>query len=834
MRLLALARTIAEREIRGALRPLLLVVASLAIGVGTIAAVGVFAEALRETVRRDARMLLGGDLELENANRPVPADELARLLGPDARISTVVHTTALVATPEGRRLAVALKAVDEAWPLLGAVELDPPIPLAEALVRSGTVVAPDLLSRLGVRVGDRLRLGALELEIRGVVRREPDRLVGFAGLGPRLVVSRETAEAAEIVRPGALLRFEHRALVPEERLPEILERLRAREPEASWRLRTAAAVEPSFARFSDRLASYLTLAGLAALLLGGLGIALSVSAYLASRRPTIAVLKALGATSTEVEAAYGSLLGAAVAVAIALGLAAGQLAAALLASLAEGWVPLRAEVGLHLRPLVLAAAAGLFTAIFFAALPFARIREISAGNLLRGDSAATRRRRQPWPALAIGAAGLVGFSALAVDRWPLALAFFAGAGATTALLFGLGRSLLALAARSLATAPVAVRLAARGLARERSGALPAIVGLGTGLGALVTVVLLEANLSREIEARLAQRAPSHIVLDIQPDQWQRFERLLAETPEAELLQWAPVLRARITKIKGEPVDRATIAEHVRWTVDRDRGLTWRAEPPPGAELLAGRWWPPDYAGPPLVSIEGEVARGYGVEVGDKLAFNVLGRTIEAEIANIRREVDWTSGRLEFVFVLSPGVLERAPHVRIAALALTPRAADAFLDRLARELPNATPIEVGTIARTLEELLGKIGLAVRSVAGVLLVSGSMVLAASLFLARRRHLRDTVLFKLLGAPKGQILRVLACEQLLLAAIAALVGPVAGGLAAWGIARFVFAIEWQIAWPPLLFVSAAVFSLVFAIGALSVWRLSNRSVAEALRMP
>ena len=831
---LALAWTIARRELRGAFRPLLVVLLSLAIGVATIATVGVLAESVRDSVRRDARALLGGDFVLESANLPVADDDLERFFGPDARLSTTVRTTALVTGPDGRRLAVAVKAVDAAWPLLGSVELDPPIPIATALEGDGAVVEAPLMARLGVGIGDRLLLGETSVRISAAILREPDRLAGFAGFGPRLLVNERTAERAGLIRPGALLRYEHRALVPQRELEPVLARLRALEPDANWRLRTAAMVEPSVARFSDRLASYLMLAGVASLIVGGLGMALAVSGYLASRRPSIAVLKALGATAGEVDAVYGVLLGAVTVSGVGLGLVVGQLVPFLLAAGLSRLLPIPIQAGFHLEPLILAAATGLATAALFAGWPLATAREVSAASLLRAEVEPIRE----WPRgsrlglLGLVALGLAGLVVASVDRPLLGVLFVGGALATITLLAGLGRILLLLVVPLFARAPVTLRLAARNLSRRGSGSLPVLVGFGAGLGALVTIGLVEANVRRELGVRLAERAPSHVVIDIQPDQWEPFQRLVAETPGAILLQSAPTLRARITRIKGEPVDRAQVAEHVRWTIDRDRGLTWQATPPPGTELLAGSWWPPDYVGPPLVSIEGEVARGYGVGVGDTLAFNVLGRTLEARIANIRREVNWAAGRLDFVFVLSPGVIDKAPHVRIAALELATSTAPQFLDRLARELPNATPIEVGSIARELGASLEKIALAIRIVAGITLLSGALVLAAALSAAHRRHVQQTVLLKILGAPRSQILRILLVEHLMLAGLAGVAAIVAGGLVAWAIVRFAFGMDWNVTWAPPVLVLALATVLALSIGAASAWRLLGRPAASVLR--
>ncbi len=434
--------------------------------------------------------------------------------------------------------------------------------------------------------------------------------------------------------------------------------------------------------------------------------------------------------------------------------------------------------------------------------------------------------------LALAAGLLVALVTAGVDRPMLGLVFAAGMLVAMVALAAIGRLLLMLAARWLEAAPLALRLAARNLSRPASGALPALMGLGGGLGVLVTIGLLEANLLRELELRLTERAPSHVVIDIQPDQWEPFARRVAEVPGATILQAAPTLRARVVRIKGQPVEQVEVAPHVRWTIEGDRGLTWQATPPPGTELVAGSWWPADYDGPPLLSIEAEVARGYGVGVGDRIAFNVLGRVIEAEIANVRREVDWGSGRLDFVFVLSPGVIDRAPHVRIAAIDVPSEQVAALLDRLAAELPNVTPIEIGTVVREVAATLERIAGAVRLVAAVTLLAGLMVLAAALQAARRRHLQQTVLFKILGASRRQILGIFLSEQLLLALLAGCAGSLLGIAAAWVVVRRVLELGWTLPLESPLVVVTATTLAVLVVSVIGVRRLLGRSAAAALR--
>ena len=542
-----------------------------------------------------------------------------------------------------------MKGVDEGWPLVGSVVRDPAISVREALAEDGAIAEPSLMARLGVAIGDRLQVGETSVRITAALLREPDRLGSFFTFGPRLVVSDRTVEKAGSTRPGVLLRYEHRAIVPPGELVQLVQKLRELEAEADWRLRTAAAVEPSVGRFTDQLASYLTLAGVASLVVGGLGVGLAVSSYLANRRNTIAVFavfKVVGAKAAEVDLAYPLLIGIVAASGIGLGLVAGGLLPFFLAAALSGNLPVSVEAGFHVEPLLLAAMTGALAATLFAGRPLATAHAVSAASLLRAEVAPTRRI----PGIArlatrgLVAVALAGSVVASVDRPFLGLVFAAGTVVTMAFLAGLGSCLLALAVPAFSNAPLAWRLAARNLSRRTSGALPVLVGLGAGLGTLVTIGLVEANIARVLTVELTQRAPSHVVIDIQTEQWERFKRIVADIPGAALLQSAPALRGIVTRIKGEAADRAQVAEHVRWTIDRERGLTWQATPPAGIELLAGSWWPESYAGPPLVSIEGKVARGYGVDVGDMPTFNVLRRTIEARVANVRRELVWSAGR----------------------------------------------------------------------------------------------------------------------------------------------------------------------------------------------
>jgi putative ABC transport system permease protein len=346
------------------------------------------------------------------------------------------------------------------------------------------------------------------------------------------------------------------------------------------------------------------------------------------------------------------------------------------------------------------------------------------------------------------------------------------------------------------------------------------------------VGLLAANLRNEVAQQLPTEAPDLFFIDIQPQQREPLAGLLAGYQGAELRQLLPSLRARVLRIAGRPATEANVAPGVAWTVSRDRGLTYAATMPAGSELLQGAWWPADYQGPPLLSVDEEIANGYRVGLGDTIAFNVLGRTIEARIANIRREVDWSGGRLDFLFVLNPGALAGAPHTFVAS-ADVPAAEEAdLLNRLATALPNVTPISLRDLIARAIEVLGRVELAVRIVAGLTLGGGVLALAGGIAAARERQRYETVLLKVLGARRPVLIRAFLVEYLVIGVAVALVGGFLGSLAAWLVVTQIMHLAWVSA--PLVLAGVVLLTVgaTLVVGAAGLWRLVGLPPAAVLR--
>lgn len=830
---IAAAWRLARRELRGGWRGLVVFLACLVLGVGAIAAVGVINAAVVAGLERDAAALLGGDLRIQNVNAPLEPDQLAALTPQGARVSQAVRTN-VMASANGRRVVSALKAVDEAYPLYGGIELEPPMPLADALDDGGVVVERGLLARLGLEVGDSVQIGEGDFVIRAVIVREPDRLGSFIGIGPRSLIALEELARTEAILPGSLARYSYRFALPESMAAgPVVARLQARSADASWRVRGAADVQPSVARFTDRLASYLTIAGLTALLIGGVGVALAVQNYLAGKVATIATLKCLGAPSGLVFRVYLLQVLALASIGILLGLLLGQAAPLALRLLPEGalWVPL--IQGFYPVPLLIAAGCGYLAALTFTLWPLQRAREVSAAGIFRALVAPARLLLPARDALALGLclAALAGLALIGVGDRLLGSVFIGVALVAALALTGLAHGLLALVGRLGGVTRATLRMALANLRRPGSGSAGVVTALGAALAVLTTVALLQHNLVTELEQNLPQRAPAFFFIDIQPDQMARFEEIVAETEGATLIESAPMVRGRVVRIDGRPVDEVEIDPEVQWTVRRDRGITFAAGQPAHADLRAGQWWPRDHDGPPLVSVDEEVARGYGVGIGDTLAFNVLGRVIEAKIASTR-EVAWEQGGMNWLFVFSPGIFETAPYTWVATVE-SPQAVDArLIDAVADELPNVTPISVREVVGQLGEALAKIGLAVTAVGGVTLASGILVLAGAIAAARRRHLYESVILKVLGARRIDLLRIFVLEYLGIGLAAAVAGGLLGTLGAWIVVVFVMDLSWSFSLVAVLEVLLIALAVTLVAGFVGTWRLLGRPAAPILR--
>jgi putative ABC transport system permease protein len=347
---------------------------------------------------------------------------------------------------------------------------------------------------------------------------------------------------------------------------------------------------------------------------------------------------------------------------------------------------------------------------------------------------------------------------------------------------------------------------------------------------MVAVALVQGNLAVEIDDRLAEHAPADFFIDIQPDQLAGFEAIVRSVPGAGFEQ-VPMLRGRITRLNGEPVETARVDPEAQWALRNDRGLTYAATPPKGSRVVAGAWWPADYQGPPLVSFDAALARGMGLQVGDTLSVNLLGREITARIANLR-QIDWVRLGINFAIVFAPGTLEAAPQTHLAAIYAGPEQAEQLVRQITERFPNISAIPVREALALVTRTVATIGDALRLVALVTLAAGALVLGGAVAASHRRRVYDAVLLKVLGATRRTVAASFLIEHLVLGLATALVAAAIGTLAVWGLVAGPMNSEWVFLPGPVLLTAAAGVALTMALGFAGTWRALGARPARYLR--
>jgi len=813
----------AVRELRGGLRGFYVFIACIALGVMAIAGVGSFSRALTDGLSREGRIILGGDVSFSLTHREATAAERG-FLQRQGDVSVGATMRAMARTTDGRSALVELKAVDDFYPLYGAVRLDPAGSLAAPLAPRdgvfGAAADPALLARLDLSRGSRITVGTATIEITAILRNEPDKLAGGIGFGPRLMISEQALRATGLLQPGSLVRWHYRLRVPNgsDRAGAAAVDAAGRElPDAGWEIRTRTNASPALERNVERFTQYLTLVGLTALLVGGVGVANAVKSHLDRRRDVIATLKSLGATGGRVFAIYlfQVLLLATIGAAIGLVIGAGLPFA--ISAAFGGSIPLPISPALHGDELALAFGYGLLTSLAFALWPLGRAHDVPVSELFRAAVAPERRwpRKRYVAAAALVVAALAGAAIwMAYDR-RIAAIFVASAAAVFLALHLVALLLMAIARRLPQTRFTALRLAIANI--HRPGALtPTIVlSLGLGLALLVTVIEIDGNLRRQFMAALPDRAPSFYFIDIQSADAARFDEFLRRSAPDAKIEQVPMLRGRLVSANGIRAEDLKPAPNIAWVLQSDRGITYAAEPPAGSRLVAGDWWGPGYRGPPQVSLERKIAEGLNLKIGDPIVVNVLGRNLTATIANLR-EVDWQGLGINFVLLFSPNTLAGAPHTHIATLTYPgggdPASEVALLKSVAEAFPSVTTVRVKDALDAIGDLVRNLALAVRGASIVALVAAVLVLGGALAAGHRHRVYDAVVLKTLGATRTRLIGAYALEYLLLGSATALFGVAAGSVAAWLVVTSVMNLSYV--WQPGPALAAAFGALIVTV--------------------
>ncbi len=880
----------AWRETRAAWRHFLYFLVCIAVGVGALVAVSLFGANVDRAVSKEARGLLGGDLEVR----------LSRSIGPPGRAAldslsdrglTITHVSELVAMaaradrfPGGGQLTqiVELKAVEPHYPLYGSLRLEPAKVLANLLLVDphrcpgeecfGAVVQESLLIRMKLDVGDRLKIGQSLFVITGVVRTEPDRTANAFSLGPRVLISQEALRAALLVQPGSRIRERYLVKIPASMPPEpLVYELRGRLASESARVAGYRDAQPQLKQFLEQLTRYLGLIGLTALFVGGLGVATSIHAFVREKLNTIAILKTIGADSATVIGTYllqalllgsaGSLIGLVIGILLQQGLP--WVVAGLLASDLLDQLGFTAELNsTSLIPLGKGLALGLLSTLLFTLWPLLTIRDIKPAMIFRRDivpfaSTESGDTVRSWVkrlmkdrvkgGLSFGIGlGLALLSIWQAGSWKVGLVFL-GAFVAAVLLLGVSAWIvLRLLNRWPRPDSLILRQAFGNIMRPGSQAVSITIAIGIGVMVVVTVSLVERSLLQQVGDNRPTEAPTFFFIDIQPDQREGFASLMRARLGGQSPQLTPLVRSRLSALKGKPIMlEATSEEEERkqqvaekderrknWYYSREYVLTFLEVLPKGNDIVQGQWWNPgQVGGKPLVSIEEEAAKSLGLTVGDTLEVDVQGVPITGEVSSIRK-VDWGNFSTNFYMIFSPGALDGAPMTYVATVHVSPSEEVALQEAVVESFPNVTAINVGDVLDGFARMLDRLSLAIRAVALFCVLSGALVMAAALAATRYRRLYESVILKAMGATRSMIARSFAVEYAFLGAIGGLLGSgLASGLS-WAVLATVFDLSWSLQPPVLAMGCLATIALTMLVGFLSTYRILGQPPLSVLR--
>lgn len=831
-----LAAKLAWREVRGGLGALRLLFLCLLLGVLAMAGVGSLSSSIVAGLAEQGQVILGGDVEARLTQREPTPEERAALAGYGGEVSDSVRMRAMVRGESGagadRQLLGELKAVDGGWPLYGSAALKGGGGNAgvQAALSKGAVVSEALADQLGLKPGDLVSIGEAKMPVAAILTVEPDRAGEGFTLGPSVLISKDRLASTGLVQPGSLYRWHVRLKLPEGINPaEVTADLDRRFPEAGWRLADRRDGAPGVRRFVERLGQFLTLVSLTALAVAGVGVGNGVQSYLDRKAGTIATLKALGAPARLIRRAYLLLTGGVALAAAMAGALLGALVPYVVVAVAGDALPVPPVLGFHPLPMLAAIAFGLLVAFAFATAPLARASALPAQRMFRGSVEAW-----PWPsgrslAVALGAGGAVAALALLQSaEKSFALGFLGGAAVVLLLLFGLGTLVKRVAARLPRPNGVLPRLALANVHRPGAMTRQLVVALGLGLSLFATLAFIETSFNAELKRTVPAKAPAFFLLDLPREDRARFVAMLPAGSETRLV---PSLRGPVVAVNGVPASEIKEVPEGSYVLRGDRGLTYSADLPPGNRLVAGKWWPKDYAGPPLVSMDAEQAGLLGLKVGDSITVSVLGVEITATIASLR-EVDWDSMGFNFVLVYDPATLRDAPYSYMATIS-PPQADEAgFTGKISRAFPTVSVIRVKDVLGEVGALVEQMGVAVRAAASVAILAGIAVLVGALAAQSRARTADNVIMKTLGATRRQLMSAAAMEYAALGLLVAGIALLLGGAAGYVVVTQVLKFDWKPDWGAALLTVLLGAAATLALGLAGAWRTLGVKVARALR--
>ena len=799
----------AVRETRSSWRRLLFFFICIAIGVAAIVALRSVIQSVRGVFGAEAKSLIAADV-LIGTSRDWTAEARQtierRLSDAGGAERTETIETPTMVRPADRSRPVAkmaeLRAVQKAFPLYGRVDLQGGQPYTHALVEGhGALVRPELLTSIGVSVGDQIAIGQATFTIRGLVTKEPGRGMGEFSLGPRVIIDYDDLSSTGLLGFGSRARRMILVKMPEERVESLVLTLREDFKEEFINTRSYRSTEDQVGRDFDRAENYLSLVGLIIVILGGIAVSSVTRVFILQKIRSIAVLKCVGARSGQIIAVYvlqvmtlglaGSLLG--------VGMAQGAIAAIPLALGSSTSILAQAHYGVTWSAAVQGVGIGVLVSLLFSVVPLLQVRFIKPSLLLRDEAT---RRRSDWTSIGVLVAvslALVTLTAWQASSLKVGVVVCSGFAGLAVILHFAGRGLITLVAPLASSRSFPLRHAVLHLSRPGNQTRVILLAVGLGAFFIVGVRSLQASLLSEFSIQVAADAPDMFLLDIQRGQADGMRAFLGGRPHgAGEFQLIPVLRARVVGVSGRETTLEGVDE-VRQkgaSLGREFTITYRDHLEANERVVEGAFW----SGPSPdaeVSIERVIAERSRIHVGDTMRFGILGRSISPRVTSIR-DVEWREARNGgFVFVFRPGALDQAPQTSVAPLKgpASPAERARFQHDLVERFPNVSVIDFHEVLETIRDVMSKVTLAITVVGGLVLLSGVLILIGAVAMTKFQRVYEAAVFKTLGANTRTISRMLLFEYGVLGSLAGLIGSLGAIVLTWGVSRYALEIPWRV---------------------------------------
>lgn len=800
-----------------------LVIFSLAIVAGVVALVAIHSlkASVQSAIGSQAKSLLGSDLQI-SSRQPISEADEAKLAPRATRISRETGFASMLFFPTANSARlVQVRGLQGDYPYYGKVETTPADAWHRLQSESGILLEPAMLDQFAAKVGDKVKLGTIELPILGVVNKPAPRSSRFSGFAPEAYVRLTDLAQSGLLGSNSLAFYNlHLELPAGTEEKELKRSIRREFPQTTWRLETPEDRRENIDEALDQFQQFLGIIALVALVLGAIGVAGAVHAHVNRRIPTVAILRCLGCPGDLAFAIYfaqasalgvlGSLVGAAIGIGVHLGVIA--------------FFRDKLPIAIHAVPEWLTAGqtavAGFAVCCGFALLPLLRVRRVSPAATLREGAAlkSTASILRPWPVYFLLAGLLMLVAILNAADWKRALGMVAGLAVAFGTLLALSRGLM-FAARRLVrpTWPYLIRQGISNLYRPHNQTLLFLLSLGLGTFLLLTILLSRDLVNQKLTLTQFSESPNIYLVDVQPDQLEGVSTVLREQ-RLPLLESAPMVTMRIHSVRGVPVrELEKKGEVPRWVLRREFRSTYRDRLNATEKLVAGKWFSnvPDPNGPVPISLEEKLAKDLGVNLGDEIMMDVQGVAVRAQVTSLRK-VDWSRFNLNFFMVFPPGVLEDAPGFNVVTTRVPEGVSSGDLQRsLVQKFPNVSAIDLTLILETVRGILEKISGVITVLAGCTVLAGLPILIGTLLNGRDQRLRESILLRTIGASAKQVRAILIVEYVTLGALSALAGlllAIAGNAA---LAIFVFKAAPSLDWTLLAIMFATITGLALAGG-------------------